>query len=253
MPHEEQTSVCGLCLDYVTGTCTDEEKQAFERHLPDCPDCRAEIEELRTVWEALPADMERLEPPADLKEQVMNAVLAAEPAGRESKPAERKPSPFRRRNLYAVAAALAFVLFVSVWNYRLYEKRTAAVPASIEQALNVSASQIERLIPLRPQTAEPSDAYGVACVVGNGTGRQFIVYVFKAKATSGSEAYQVWLLRGSERKSAGTFRVGEKGVGVLAMSVDSPDSLAFDAIGITLEPDDRGNQPRGTKMFGSSL
>ncbi|WP_157261223.1 hypothetical protein [Paenibacillus wynnii] len=33
--------------------------------------------------------------------------------------------------------------------------------------------------------------------------------------------------------------------------LESIPDLDFDKIGITLEPDDKGDQPRGQKMFGS--
>ncbi|MGG3506394.1 anti-sigma factor [Paenibacillus lautus] len=255
--HEEEqpTTICGLILDYVAGSCKNGEKLVFERHLPYCDSCRSEIAELRTVWEALPSDMERLEPPSDLKQQVMDAVLAAEPSQNHDNVSARK----RRIAIHripasvTVAVLLAIVLTSSVWNYLLYQKRITTSPASLEQALTVPAATIERLITLNPQTAAPSDAYGIAGVVENGKSKQFVVYVFKAKATIGNEAYQVWLIRDNKRKSAGTFRVDDKGVGILSMPVASEESLVFDGIGITLEPDDRGNLPRGTKMFSSTL
>ena len=63
----------------------------------------------------------------------------------------------------------------------------------------------------------------------------------------------MWLVKDGKRSSAGTFRVNQKdrGIGLLAMPIAS-DKLAFDSIGITLEPDDQGDHPRGTKMYGSA-
>ncbi|MCR2804937.1 anti-sigma factor [Paenibacillus soyae] len=241
-----KTHVCDMCLEYISGVCSDEDKRTFERHLPDCADCRAEIDELRLVWEAIPAGMERIEPPKDLKKQVMDAALAAD---RKRLPASGRPAAKRWITGAAIAAAVLIFAAGSVWNYGLYRERTAS-PLPVEQALDIPAAQIERLISLKPANQESDRAYGVACIVNNGQSKQFIVYVFGAEATVESQAYQVWLLEGDTRRSAGTFRVNEQGIGVLAMPI-ATGNLTFDSVGITLEPDDRGDQPRGDKKFGS--
>ncbi|WP_274654710.1 anti-sigma factor domain-containing protein [Paenibacillus humicola] len=244
---------CSLCLDVISGICTDEERLAFERHLPGCEACRAEMEELRVVWEALHANMERIEPPADLKRQVMDAVLAEdESLAVQAEQKIRRSARLRKRLMSVSALLLVLLIAGTVWNVRLYRERTKA-PIPIEQALSASAAQIKELVPLKPQAEAESRAYGVACIVDNGHNKQFIVYVFGAAATSGSQAYQVWLVKDGQRESAGTFRVkaDDRGIGVLAMPIAS-DRLAFDRIGITLEPDDKGSSPRGERMFASS-
>jgi anti-sigma-K factor RskA len=250
MRDEDRRPECELCLDYISGVLTDDERLEFERHLPGCEACRMEIEELRIVWEALPTDMEYIEPPADLKQQVMNAVMTAETeAG--NRIAERRRPYGRQRYFAIISSALALVFIIgTVWNVRLYQERTAS-PIPIEQALSVSASQIKELSRLRPPSPDTSRAYGVACIVDNGQSRQFVVYVFRTPPTSGEQAYQVWLIKNGQRSSAGTFRVNDDGVGLLAMPIAS-DSLAYDSIGITLEPDDRGDHPRGVKVLGSA-
>ena len=241
-----QQQVCGMCLDYISGVCSDEDKRAFERHLQDCADCRAEIEELRLVWEAFPDRMERIEPPKDLKKQVMDAARAADG---NRKPASRRHSTKRLMTRAFVSAAALLFIAGSVWNYSLYRERIVT-PLPLEQALDLPAAQIEQLVSLKAADSESARAYGVACIVNNGQSKQFIVYVFGAQPTVDSQAYQVWLLQDGQKRSAGTFRVDEKGIGVLALPIAS-SSLAFDSIGITLEPDDRGDQPRGDKKFGS--
>ncbi|MBD2868674.1 anti-sigma factor [Paenibacillus arenilitoris] len=239
--------ICSIGLDYVSGVCSGEEKQAFERHLPDCAECRAEIDELCLVWEAFPGNMERIEPPKDLKKQVMAAALAAD-AGNGG-PVARRPAARRWFARAAIAAAAIAFVAGSVWNYGLYRERTAA-PLTVEQALDIPAASIERLVSLKPETAGAARSYGVACIVDNGNSKQFIVYVFGAEATTDTQAYQVWLLEDGKRRSAGTFRVDERGIGVLSLPIAS-GTLTFDAIGITLEPDDSGDSPRGEKKFGS--
>ncbi|MUT64838.1 anti-sigma factor [Paenibacillus sp. NEAU-GSW1] len=246
------SSLCDLCLDYISGVCTDEETVAFERHLPGCADCQAEIDELRLVWEELPSVMERIEPPADLKKQVMDAAMAEEAKADAVRQAKKTDTGRRRRKFWAIAAA-ALVVFVAGtgWNYQLYRERTAAPVIPLEQALSVSAARIEQLVTLKPQSEKYMESYAVACIVDNGYNKQFVVYVFGAKSTVDDSVYQVWLNDGAGRQSAGTFRVNDRGIGVLAMPV-SADKLVFDSILITLEPDESGSFPRGEEIYGSA-
>ena len=135
---------CDFCLDYVSGICTDQEKLAFESHLPYCEDCQMDLEELRIVWEALPTDMEQIEPPLDLKSQVMNAVLAAEvvnPKVHASAAARRRPLFGKRSTSALFAAAIAAIMLISLWNVQLYRDRSES-PLPVEEALSVSAAHI---------------------------------------------------------------------------------------------------------------
>lgn len=241
--------VCERCLEYVAGELDPAERVAFEGHLPGCPDCRREIAELGAVWEALQADMERKEPPRDLKSQVFAALDVLE--GKRSP--RMRPMPATRRKLTGLAVALAAIVTLVaglLWRFGDGGPQQEPVPVWLENALAAPAAEMERLVPLRPAGEGAGDrAYGFACIVRQGEARQLVVYVFGARRTSGEEAYQVWLIRGGERQSAGTFRVdGERGIGVLAIPVRS-GTVSFDTIGITLEPDARGSQPRGPKMF----
>lgn len=142
---------------------------------------------------------------------------------------------------------------MGAWNWQLRSEQQSA-PLPVEQALNVSAAQITELVSLKATGKLAGKSSGVACIVDNGQSKQFVVYLFGAATTSGSEAYQVWLIKDGVRKSAGTFRVGQsdRGVGLLAMPIESA-KLDFDSIGITLEPDDTGDQPRGSRVYGSSV
>lgn len=243
MNDEAYSGNCDFILDYLAGACSENEKEAFERHLAYCDSCKQELAELQFVWEELPLDMERIEPPEDLKEQIMAAAKAA--------PKRHKARSERKLWKPAIAAAAAALIFVggSLWDHLFINKQDAQLE-SIENALLAPASEIVQISMLKAESTESEHAYGVACIVDNGKSKQFVVYVFGAQETKNEEAYQVWLLRDGIRSSAGTFRVDEKGVGLLVMGIES-EQLTYDNIGITLEPDEKGDQPRGTKAFGT--
>ena len=253
MMSNKTTPECELCLDVLSGMCTDEERRAFEHHLPDCEACQKESNDLLDVWGALYANMESKELPVDLKQQVLDAAFAAEEDLKHKVHLQNRRSKKDRSRVSKAIMGMIATLFIAgtIWNVWLYRERNQG-PLPIEQALSVSAAQIKQVVALKPQSDLEADAYGIACIVDNGQSKQFVLYVYGASETSGSEAYQVWLIKDGVRSSAGTFKVSSdnKGVGVLAMPIQS-DTLDFDKIGITLEPDDKGNQPRGQKVFGS--
>lgn len=256
MMQGQDKAICEMCLEYLTNECSSEEKLAFEHHLPECQECQAALKELNLVWEAIPEDMDPIELPKDMKQQVMDAVTRAPIAA--PRDADQSHFVHRSTNLYkywiaASAAIFALIVVGTIWfNSNTEQQVNGFVP--IEQALSVSAAQIEMLMPLvavSEVSVGSSQAYGVACIVNNGENRQFVVYVFNTKETVEQQAYQVWLIDNEERRSAGTFRVDEQGVGLLAMPISSND-FTFASIGISLEPDDKGDQPRGVKVFEST-
>jgi anti-sigma-K factor RskA len=91
---------------------------------------------------------------------------------------------------------------------------------------------------------------GSAWMYEQGGKKTLVLHLQGLSATQGTEAYQVWLIHDGKRQSAGVFRVDSQGTGVLAYEMQDP-SLPFEAIGITLEPDPHGTQPRGKKVLGT--
>ncbi len=63
---------------YVLGCLAEPEAVAFEAHLPTCPDCTAEVEQLRQVTSALALLAPAADPPAELRGRLLERVAAAE-------------------------------------------------------------------------------------------------------------------------------------------------------------------------------
>jgi anti-sigma factor RsiW len=81
---------------YLLGALNELERQAFERHLRDCDECREEIERLRPAAEALPGSVDQMAPPPGLKKRLMAEV---EPSRRRDRrhAADRPRGRVRRR------------------------------------------------------------------------------------------------------------------------------------------------------------
>jgi anti-sigma-K factor RskA len=126
-PHIDPEGCAANAAPYVLGALTDEEHDAFRRHIESCAVCREEVAALALVASALPAAAPQLSAPPELKRRVMSSVhddarrRAAELAdGRGA--AERAGAPERtarawlrwRPNLAAAALAAAVIALAVV-------------------------------------------------------------------------------------------------------------------------------------------
>lgn len=261
----KETSLCDYLVDYMVGEGTEVERKRYERHLAECPSCRAEAIGWEEAWDRLSHDMEELEPPPELKQQILNSLNAEPEAGKEyaigaaSKPNElaaARParSGMRRFGLWGAAAVvLAFAFSAGWWSQDAFrgsrQEPIAALPASdrIESIFHLTADRASG------EFAEYPQAYGVACVVSSAPdqAKQLVVYLFGVPETEGSQAYQVWLWDDGTRRSAGSMKVEASGIGILTLSLGD-DTAPIQSIGITLEPNGSSAAPQGPKVFGSS-
>ena len=107
--HERWKDAAG---GYVLNALTDDERTAYEAHLATCPECRAEVSDLRFAADALPLSPPPVVPPPALKARIMaeverEAALLASAAKPDRAAAPAEPAR-RRRRFAGSAAALPF-------------------------------------------------------------------------------------------------------------------------------------------------
>ncbi|WP_027084760.1 anti-sigma factor [Cohnella panacarvi] len=247
------TNPCEGLIDYIAGCSSDVERKRFEKHMAACAACREEAGIWRDIGESEAGNMDLIEPPADLKDEVLGSLLRDMETDTSSLIGSRKPKQMLKKiSIYATSAALIAFVFFAGWfsaisldaENRSAEVSAAPMPATIDTLYRLTAVEESGKFEGR------SRAYGVACKVNSGRQEQLVVYVFDSPETQGTEAYQVWLWNKGERRSAGTFKVDSTGIGIMTLSL-ADTSDPFDAIGVTLEPDNASTSPRGPKMFGS--
>ncbi|WP_261302682.1 anti-sigma factor [Paenibacillus andongensis] len=240
---EQETVECSYLVNYLTGDCTEWERAAFERHLRTCVTCREELSELQEVWQALPFEMEEIEVPADLKQQVMQSIVPTELKAIKKK--EKKKRSFKW--VYGGAAAIILGLVVGAWWNNQQPKNLSANPTLNQPAEIVHTFQLKSVESTMPT------ASGTAYVLQNGDVHNVVINLQGLKETQGDWAYQVWYNRSGKRYNCGTLRVDEKGTGVLTYSIPvKVKDFQIDSFGVTLEPDPNGLQPRGKKILGTS-
>nr|WP_238357480.1 anti-sigma factor [Cohnella zeiphila] len=269
----------------MLGEGTEVERKRFERHLEECPSCRADAAVWEETWGELHEDVEWAEPPADLKLQVMDALDAADGESREpaaafkqaeaggAEPEARplavrrlgKPSPMqaeaavrppakpRLRTWGLAAIALVLVFGAGWWSGSSFRSRGTDSVAALPPADRIDSLFHLVADPSNGMMSEYPQAYGVACVVSTSPDkpRQLIVYLFGAPRTDGDEAYQVWLWNDGVRRSAGALKVENSGIGILTTTL-ADDAPPIQTIGVTLEPAGPSAAPKGPKVFGSA-
>jgi anti-sigma factor RsiW len=227
---------------YLLGALTDLERQAFERHVGGCAECRAELERLRPAADALPRSVEQVEPPPGLKSSLMEVVEheaseragapaerrsgrrrsgrgAGAPGPRRSSPRPRAPRRIRLPSLGGfrpalVAAALLFGLVIGFG--------VAQLVGGGGDARTVAATVDESRLP---------EASGSLRIQGDGEDGA-ILSVHGMPPPGGDRVYQAWVQRDGTVVPQPTFEVRADGGGAVAV----PDDLSgAEAILVTRE------------------
>jgi anti-sigma factor RsiW len=206
---------------YLLGALTDLERQAFERHVAGCAECRDELERLRPAADALPRSVEQVEPPPGLKSSLMGVVVR-EASERAGAPAARRRRPRRvrlpslagmRPVLVAGALALGLVAGFGV----------AQLAGGGDDTRTVAATVDESRLP---------EASGSLRIQGDGEDGA-ILNVHGMPSLDEDRVYQAWVERDGTVVPQPTFEVGEDGGGAAAVPDDLSDA---EAILVTREP-----------------
>jgi anti-sigma-K factor RskA len=207
---------------YVMGTLEPYEEREVEDHLEGCASCREETQELRLAHERL-ADLaySTEAPPGDLKARVVAGIPRRE-AGR------RVPTW-----VAAIAAAFCVLAVLGV---------LITPDLFVGQAL-ASAN-------LSPTERAP-DAGGEVSIQGTGENMEMRLEAWGLPPCKSEHYYELWLLEGDDRVSAGTFTVGQSGR--VDVRLNAPNFAAsYPTVGVTAEYD---KDPRASdaKMLSGKL
>jgi anti-sigma factor RsiW len=195
---------------YLLGALTDLERQAFERHVADCADCRDELERLRPAADALPRSVEQVEPPPALKTSLME-VVEREARERSGAPAARQRER-RRLRLPSLGGGFRPVLVAAALALGLVAGFGVAQLGGDDDARTVAATVDQSRLP---------DASGSLRIQGDGE-EGAILTVQGMPPAGGARVYQAWVQRDGMVKPQPTFEVGADGGGAVAV----PENLS---------------------------
>jgi anti-sigma-K factor RskA len=207
---------------YVMGTLEAHEEREVEHHLQGCASCRREALELRLAHESL-ADLARsfTAPPEDLKERVVASI----------------PRREARRRVPAWVAAVAAALCV-----------LAVIGAVLTPDL--SGGEALASANLNPTDRAP-DAGGEVSIRGSGENVKMRLEAWGLPPCKSEQYYELWLVEGDERVSAGSFMVGQSGR--VDVTLNAPNFAAsYPAVSVTAEYD-KDPSASSTNMLSGDL
>ncbi len=239
-------SLHALSGAYVVDALDDTEREAFERHLPGCRDCQAEVASLREATSVM-ADAVALTPPESLRSSILADIAQVRPLPPEVAPttsatsaepatatADVVPLHRGRKRFARAMAAAAAILVVGggtavVWQ-QLDDTSQGPQLSAADQVL--AASDAKRY------SIDFNDGSSATVVRSDNEGKAVLLTQKMAAPPSG-KAYELWL-----RDETGTM----KPAGLMTTAGDHKLLLKGDAqkatgVGITVEPKEGSQSP----------
>ena len=219
---------------YALDALDERERSAFESHLGECDDCRAELAEFRETAGMLAHAAEGPAPPAALRERILEEA-------RQERPAQSvvvlRPRRALRLTAIAAAAAVAAAIGLGVW--------AASLSSSLDSERSARAAEARAAAILvdADATRVPMGERGE--LVRSPDGDAVMVVRNLAPAPEG-QTYEAWVIDSGGPVKAGLFEGGGQEIVLLEEPVAEGAMVA-----VTLEPEGGSEQPTGDILFGS--
>ena len=212
------------------------ERAEFEAHLAGCDRCRAELRWLQPAVDVLPASVEQLEPPPELRNRILGAIEAdagAAPAQRDRRPA-RQPfwSRFSQR---AALTGVATVVALAVGIAGGYALRGDSD----------SSPTVATTVPVEPTT--PSIRAAANIVHHDDT---YTLDVSHMPELRPGDVYQVWMRNGKQLQPSILFVPSRDGTAKVVLPTQTG---AADEMLITREPTGGSQEPTSAPLVSATL
>ena len=243
---------------------------SLNEHLLTCQECRSELSEWEAVSSALALTSEPIEPPAAVRERILNQVGQQKEAAVVQDESPRVIPFTRKSNLWTSAASfaliaagvvLAFLVGTTAYLWRqkkLAEFELAQLRQEIQNTQTDLARKNEFFKFLTAPGTKVTDLIGTSGAPGasaklsyDKTGQAMLLARGLPAAPSG-KGYQLWFIVGSKPVPGHVFNTDESGSGMLHDQMPSP--MADKAIfAITMESSGGADAPTGAILLRSGL
>lgn len=247
-------AVQDLTAAYAFGLTDPEETRLFEAALPSCPDAVAQVAEFRALQDEMRAAVPQIDPPAFLISRLAAAIAVPQTPA----PTKVRRLPLRPAWLVAAAALIALALTNVYWLTRvnMLAQQQADYLANDRDGYSGTngAFVLTSTSELRWVRLPPAQQNGKAAafLCWNAESQTGLLYVWGFPSLNQGETYQLWLTRGDERSSAGTFQVDETGKNVVLFHSSEPiDQFTWSRI--TIEPTSGSPQPSSNVVVVGQL
>ncbi len=227
---------------FALGILDDQEVESVLEHLAVCDGCRLELSSYQDVTRSLGLAAPIVEPPASLKQKVLNSIpmVSGTLPEKQNRPTVPARGSFLTTFLFSwrsLVALLVLVLFSS----------NALI---LRQTLQLRSAQTNFTLVKMAGAGSEASATGVLVVSPDGKDGTLVVSGLKPLDTA--HEYQLWLVKNNQRTSGGVFKVSDDGYGSLWIYSDQPLN-SYSQFGVTVEPLNGSPGPTGEKVLGGKL
>ena len=214
---------------YLLSALDPAEQAEFERHLAGCPECRAEVEDLRVAADALPRSVEPFAPPASLKRSLMAAVKE------DARPARRSLlARLGLDRLFSVQLALAGAAAVLV------------IAVVVGTQIGGGGGSGRRVVAAAVDRSRLPDA-SATITLNHGAGQLRVTGMPRPRP---GQVYEIWLKRGARVQPGPLFNTDARGDGAGAI----PNDLhGVDAILVTREKTGGAKKPSEKPVIAAPI
>jgi anti-sigma-K factor RskA len=223
------------CAAYALDALDERERAAFEEHLQGCGRCRADLRWLAPAVDVLPAAVEQVEPPPELRGRILGAI-EAESGGR--------PAAAARRSLWsrlvarpALAGGMAAVLALAIGLAGGYALRGGEGSGD--------AGTLATTVPL--EATAPAIRAAGNVVHHDGT---WTLDVSRMPDLRPGDVYQVWMRSGDDLQPSILFVTSRDGTArvVLPAETGSADEML-----VTREPSGGSQEPTSAPLVSAKI
>lgn len=250
---------------YALGILSADERRDVEAHLAGCPECRREVRDAEAVAEVLGQAVVPQDPPAALRDRIMAATRS------EVAPSSQPPRAVSRASLapwlLAAASFTGVALGLYAWTLHARLQETEAALRAAQSRLAAIESQVAGLRRATEETGRAADVLSAPDVVrvamaGQAEAPKASGHAFWSRSRglvlAGSNlpalprgrVYQLWVVTGTAKESAGLVRPDSTGriSAVATVTAQQPTAIA-----LTIEPDGGVAQPTGAMYLVGAL
>jgi anti-sigma-K factor RskA len=226
----EDGTVHELTAAYALDALDEDERRAYEEHLPGCARCREELADLSQTAALLAHGTPAATPPAELRERIL--------AGARRNGATVIPFPRRPRLALSVAAAVAAAAAAIAIAIGVQWASVSDDLDEARSAVDVLGDPAARSVPLE----------GARGRVVINPEREAALVVEGVRPAPQGKSYELWVIRDGTPRRAGLFEGDDEGdVVVLEEPVDEDATVA-----VTLERDGGVDKPTSRILFSAS-
>jgi anti-sigma-K factor RskA len=238
---------------YVLDSLSDEERAQFEAHLGRCPDCRAEVAELRQVVDVLPLALDEVEPSESLRRRVMDIsreddrpALIPIPGGRAT---PRPRTSWHWPEMAAIAAAVLLVAGLGVWNIHL-QQQINSDQAALAYQQQISAAILAKA-KVSPMSGRGNDQAASAALVQPRRQQAAYLVVQGLTGTPRNSVYELWLFHGTTPEPSTVFTYSGSAPQIFKLP---SDTKGYSLAAVTVEPGPNGrSKPSGPVVLAGKL